>query len=311
MNRMARRAFTLIELLVVIAIMAILIGLLLAAVQNVRAAAARLKCQNNLKQIALALHNHHDIYGRLPAADASPAYDHITGVREPGPGRRGNWMMYLLPFVERDNEFRRFDRTNSDVNELGPTGPATAKIPLYFCPSDTSAETLELDGTYFYSRSSYVGCFGRGDFSRPLYMDTMDGLFRFNLGRRIAEVRDGTSQTLAVGEFSTVDRVFERMRDHWGEPAMWNSAFVGHGCRFTFKPLNYVLPYSHLSLDPFDPVFASDFYDRTDAFGSEHAGGANFAFADGSVRFLRDATSLPTFQALGSIAGGEVVSADW
>ncbi|MBL8868032.1 MAG: DUF1559 domain-containing protein [Planctomycetia bacterium] len=305
-----RKAFTLIELLVVIAIIAILIGLLLAAVQNVRAAAARLKCQNNLKQIALALHNHHDVHGRFPASDASPGYDHITSVREPGPGKRGNWMIYLLPFIERENEFRRFDRTNGDVNELTPTGPASAKIPLYFCPSDSSDESLELDGTYFYSRSSYVGCFGRGDFSQTYYMDTMDGLFRINLGRRVADIRDGTSQTLAVGEFTAVDRVYERQRHNWAEPALWNAAFVHVSCKYTFKPLNYRIPLVYLTMDPSDPDFISDFFDRSDAFGSEHSGGANFAFADGSVRFLRESITLTTFQALGSIAGGEVVSLD-
>jgi prepilin-type N-terminal cleavage/methylation domain-containing protein/prepilin-type processing-associated H-X9-DG protein len=306
-----RKAFTLIELLVVIAIIAILIGLLLAAVQNVRAAAARLKCQNNLKQIALGLHNHHDVHGRFPAADASPAYEHITSVRDPGPGKLGNWMIHLLPFVERENEYRQFDLKYGATNELGPTSPAAIRIPLFFCPSETADELLVLDNTYYYSKSSYVGCFGRGDFSRPHYMDTMDGLFRINVGRRLADVRDGTSQTLAVGELSTVDPIYDLLRDNYAEPALWNSAFSHVSSKYTYVSLNNRLPKSFSTRDPSDGDVVQVFYDRSDAFGSEHAGGANFAFADGSVRFLGDSISLPTFQALGSVAGGEAVAVEW
>jgi prepilin-type N-terminal cleavage/methylation domain-containing protein/prepilin-type processing-associated H-X9-DG protein len=322
-----RSAFTLVELLVVIAIIAVLIGLLLPAVQKVREAANRARCTNNLKQQSLAALNFHDANCAFP-----------TGARllvDMGGGRWANgtnlWIE-MLPYFEQDNVQKKWDDNDFRNNIAGGTNATTAQvIKILRCPSDPLPEPVFLfvaiDPRYawlngFYGMSSYGGNGGRrsvgGNGPPPRTPPgTRDGIF-FNGSRiRIADVTDGSSNTFLFGERSHRDPEYDRitrgtdrgpltMIGKWG--ILWRSSpwpsFPGVDGRLsTPVPINFQVPPSTLEGD----TLAID--NRICAYGSGHPGGANFAFVDGSVRFLSDRTLLATLQALSTRAGGEVVSA--
>src|SRR5262245_32367172 len=193
-----RTAFTLIELLVVIAIIAILIGLLVPAVQKVREAAARVQCQNNLHQIGLALHNHHDSRGAFPAGYVcQPQPD--PAVTTPGWG----WAAQLLPYLEQDNLFRQINLA-LPVEHAGHQGVRTTAVKVYQCPSDrgTGLFTVYDEGNAPLAQAmtnSYAACFGAGGEIGEEPGDG-NGLFFRNSHTRFADMTDGSSNTLAVGE---------------------------------------------------------------------------------------------------------------
>ncbi len=168
-----RRGFTLIELLVVIAIIAILIGLLLPAVQKVRSAAARAQCQNNLKQMGLAMHNYHDVYHAFPPAFAKPS---LWG-----------WAVWLLPYVEQDNLYAALDPTHTNLTLNALT---TKPLKVYTCPADPSQEV-----------HPYYGGFAKSDYA--VSEQVSDGGSNIN----ILTITDGTSNTLMIGERDMVNQV--------------------------------------------------------------------------------------------------------
>jgi prepilin-type N-terminal cleavage/methylation domain-containing protein len=197
--RVRRSGFTLIELLVVIAIIAILIGLLLPAVQKVREAAARLKCSNNLKQIGLAVHNFHDTYQSLPSigdwnvlmrGNAYPALSCGGGLKSPD-GAQGSWLVHLLPYLEQNNLFQQFQ--NVAALNSGTDGFAaydaltTTPVKAFLCPSDGSNPTNTMpEGGTAYASSSYAG-----------------NVMVFNpvrLGSLVTAMPDGTSNTVMAAE---------------------------------------------------------------------------------------------------------------
>jgi prepilin-type N-terminal cleavage/methylation domain-containing protein/prepilin-type processing-associated H-X9-DG protein len=306
-------AFTLIELLVVVAIISILMGLLLPAVQKVREAAARMSCQNNLHQIGLALHNYHDAHQSFPPGYLATV-PYSDGAMDTSPG--WGWAAYLLPFVEQDNIYRQLN-----LNQPVPNSPAVqTMLKVYLCPSDlTPPVAFPVPDAFgkpvaLAAPSSYAACCG-GDESDVTEPTGLGILYR-NSRTRLTDVTDGTGNTILVGERS------------WGNAnGVWAGA-VSHGVCLrgkqnpcpgsgvgSFPAAALVLAHSHLN------NATTDTDGGLDDFSSWHPGGSNFAFADGSVRFLRSVPGdLPgggltpdglIFQALGTRSGGEVVPADF
>jgi prepilin-type N-terminal cleavage/methylation domain-containing protein/prepilin-type processing-associated H-X9-DG protein len=328
-----RPGFTLIELLVVIAIIAILIGLLLPAVQKVRESAARIKCTNNLKQIGLALHNYHDSNQFFPPGyvdgNTSPT---STPDNDVGPG--WGWASYLLPYLEQGNLYNQIDfkqpvgmGINAQVSKqtlsifLCPSDPYDQPVPVYDSSFSTPIATVA-HGNYV-GCNGWVECFqgatgnivpGAGDDGLAgVYGPGGRGVFWRNSRTRMADVKDGTSNTVFAGE---------RSGNH--APATWTGAVPGGRCP-AWMAMQPPAPYSAPPSPAYDnadfgeafvlahtnathlpnadfPIFDPD------TFYSTHPGGAMFLLGDGSVRFISSGVNPTTYQALGTIAGGEVLA---
>jgi len=299
-----RAAFTLIELLVVIAIIAILLGLLVPAVQKVREAAARTQCQNNLKQIGVALHSFHDARKVFP-----PAY--VDGNKNPttdasfdvGPG--WGWAALILPYMEGQNVYQQINFSQT----VGTTSISQQILPVYLCPSDQSLPTFQVYGTNaIVAQGNYVGCNGTRETSS--YPGTNDGVFLRNGHYRVVDVIDGLSNTIFVGE-----------RNSGHSRATWTGVVPGGLVTALQAPgpapndpvtqgeSAQALVISHGNKDHV-PSADMPIWDA-DTFYSLHSGqGANFLFGDGSVRFLPSTINGLTFEAMCTIAGREVVGAD-
>ena len=302
---MRRRGFTLIELLVVIAVIAVLIALLLPAVQ----AARRAQCLNNLKQIGLAIHNYHDAVGAFP-----PGYLSKPGADGDNIGPGWGWAAMILPQIEQSTVFNAINFSLAIEVPANQTARLT-KINSFICPSDASFApqfTVVDDSTSNtalgtpicdVASSDYVGCFGIGDVSDFPGRDRGEGLFFRNRSVRIAEILDGTSQTLAVGEKS---QNLAR--------ATWTGAVSRAAV-----PITKLQAEDGLSAEGGGALILAHTGEldgpnskpaHADQFWARHSGGGNFAFANSSVRFLKEKRPLAIFQALATRQGGEVVSAD-
>ncbi|MBV8308899.1 MAG: DUF1559 domain-containing protein [Planctomycetaceae bacterium] len=322
-----RRAFTLIELLVVIAIIALLIALLLPAVQSAREAARRMQCTNNLKQIGIALHNYHAAVGAFPPGYLS-LMDPITAATPFDNGGPGwGWLSFSL------NQMEQLPTYNSINFVLGIEFPdnQTARLNVigsFFCPSDayrqdtftvvdaTTTGTTPGAPICVVASSNYVGSVGSGDPSSlypwiidpddgPPGRDNGNGLFFRNHSINIAQITDGTSQTFAAGERSQ-----NLSRASW-TGAVTNAAvpLVALQAEAGLDPEGggaLVLSHTGEGHGPNSPSGLA----HGDQYWSLHPGGANFLFADGSVRFIKELINFSIFQALATRAGGEVLSAD-
>ena len=280
MTHRIRTGFTLIELLVVIAIIAILIGLLLPAVQKVRAAAARLQCQNNLKQIGLGMHNYHDAYSVLPSG-----YLYRGGNGKPNYG----WAALILPFIEQGNLYNQLDPVKIPLYKRY-TSTATStdvallqqKLKIYRCPADTGpdlATSVQFGKKDYFdvALSNYVGCAG---WSTPYPIKGQDsgGMLWGNSTLTLTAATDGTSNTILVSE-----RRFRN--DH---AATWlgvgrNDSYGNNGTLRTLFRAGFAMNFNY--------VAAGSPENAGKGWSSEHSGGVNVVFVDGSVHLLPDSTN--------------------
>ena len=337
--RLSRQAFTLIELLVVIAIIGVLIGLLLPAIQKVREAAARLKCQSNLRQVGLALHDYHDTYGHFP-----PGARNFINVDDTPPNNQQNragWVQLILPYIEQEALYQSFvnyfeTRPGSGyyASQVGDGNGTQTKpvIRVLVCPSDPGSPrvtpALGFAGNYAlcYGNTDYGtyvsgGGYTDGTMSPPYTLDP-GGIFYVRSRTTLTAITDGTSNTLAGSEI-----VVPPSNDSQGPTASpygiewrgayWNN-YEGNVGFSTMHPPNSLDPdrmgYCSGGLPNKAPCLNTDSQVIQTA-RSYHAGGVNGLMADGSVHFFSDSVgvtpiqsgSVSVWNALGTRAGGEVL----
>jgi len=298
-----RPGFTLIELLVVIAIIAILIGLLLPAVQKVRSAASRMQCQNNLKQMALATHGYHDANQYFPYAVIDRLPNETRATYTTG-------QILILPFLEQDAVARRWDPKLPRNSNLDPDGDGytnailqTMRVPTFVCPSMVKPSGPLAENRAY---ASYLFCSGTQDVTlypyaalygipEPEYDGAIVPVKASHVAANAASpnkgvtkmtsISDGTSNTFLIGE--TDFRPKGVPSTSYG--GVWAYGYIGYNWGTTFHPFN-----KH---DNTTTVYG--------AFRSDHTSGANFAFVDGSVRFVPNGVDALVYAAAGSRAGNE------
>ncbi len=342
--RRSRNGFTLIELLVVIAIIAILIGLLLPAVQKVREAAARAKCQNNLHQIALALHNYHSTYGQFPFGKG-PSYA--------GAVVYARWSVHsqLLPYVEQGPLYASIDFTKppetpgmEGVINFMPAwqnpgrvnaDASRAQVPIFLCPSDGAPISGDWPGqnNYYASQGAQFLCdLTETQASTVAPNEHPDGPLYYLSKIRLTDMTDGTSNTCVFSEKLRGLGAPDPRRDMKTMPNQTTADAALSTCRalnpLTATPLTSKQGYSwvmgEMCCTTYNHVETPN---KTTCAGigfpgnmsnmamvvppsSNHSGGVNAALGDGSVRFIRDSITLDAWRAMGTIRGGEVLTND-
>ncbi len=315
-----RRGFTLVELLVVIAIIGVMVGLLLPAVQAAREAARRMSCSNNIRQVALSMHNFHDTYNHFPASVKKYEEVEISRAVAAGVAPTATYptgFIALFPFFENnaiaqawDHNLPRNSTVDNDGDGLTNMILQRMKIPMLLCPS-MAMPNATLGGTEDRAPASYMFCSGTQDPSMFPYGGMMGPEPAFDGAippvklpvpgvvdpspnkkySKMGDITDGTSNTFAVGEsdFAPTGKASATMGVVWSYGYMYTNGT-------TRTPLNL----DKGKENPTPGVYA--------AFRSHHPGGAHFALVDGSVQFIANSINFDTYQALGTRAGGELVS---
>ena len=325
--------FTLIELLVVIAIIAILIGLLLPAVQKVREASARMKCQSNMKQIGIALQTYHDSKGRLP-----PGTARVTTQENVSPATF--WSYFLLPYLEQQAVYNAAPLVQQPVWTTGTyLAAAQVNLPVYRCASTSDKLTYASQGipnrvaiSYAAVQTGEVGNpaspNGPGEWSAHLDdaawagngfdIRPLSNLYRFtgplgyNTITRITDITDGTSNTVAIGErYRVMDTPVDGYTDSAGPGAhgTWGigTPNINNAAQQSVGSIGFPLNFNQNGA----LTDGTNISKTAGSFNSRHGTGVNFLFCDGHVSFLSNSTADLTRLALGSFAGGETVKVTW
>jgi len=322
-RRRSPSGFTLIELLVVIAIIAILIGLLVPAVQKVRGAAARINCQSNMKNVALAVHNYHDSYGRIPY-DMSPESGQSAtwGMG----GTNWSWIAHVLPYIEQDNLYNGIAAIggsgsidNVTLSQASSAGFLQAQIKVLLCPADNAtsgprSNAADLSGfvgqtnyqgvsgqNWAWGESRWAGLAGRGWSGSSNGLSAGDGLFYRGDGQRkvkLTDITDGTSNTYMIGEDIPE-------RNAWCSWPYSNNAVGTCAIYPNAKDPNGLIYSSSVSGVQYN---TGGSWTNSYSFRSKHSGGLNFAYADASVHFVSDSIDINVYRSIATMAGGEAVS---
>ena len=290
LNRSSRRGFTLIELLVVIAIIAILIAMLLPAVQQAREAARRTQCSNNLKQIGLAIHNYHDSHNRFPLSSIEPTL------------ARSGVFASILPYLDQGNIYHLYDFNlgNSDPANLTAV---SQRIPAYLCPTAPFRRSVPIPGCDANNRApgTYAVSTGSGDPYGSIASGSPNNGAIINAGSGSTSMRDltdGSSTTLLAGESA------------WNFP---DYSFTSGPCSgqvrwgFSYWSSPYPLATAFTTLGPFNPRKRDGDSNRLANFRSEHVGVVNMLMADGSARYISENIDHGLLNSLATRSGGEIV----
>jgi prepilin-type N-terminal cleavage/methylation domain-containing protein len=306
------RGFTLIELLVVIAIIGVLVGLLLPAVQQAREAARRMTCINNLKQLGLAMHSHHDVHKRLPAGYVSPGVV-PTDPSSSETSKGYAWGLFLLPYSEESAVFDTIDQSQEATGTANEATAAAAALSLYRCPTDLPPARFDVatgGGTVSLPSSNYVAILGWNNVTTEAGQG--NGVFFRNSGTQFREITDGLSKTICVGERKHVHEFFDQ--GPYNANSTWYAAVPGvsRPAGMAMMPMATEGPGSlvlgHVGQSGMMAGKTPNHTNHIVHFSSSHVGGVVFLLCDGSTHYVRDDISYELFKALGTRSFGDQVS---